>query len=288
MTLFRLKDFDPNYRETFGGEDIKNMDVYSAGTDHKIGSVNDVLVDQEGRFRYLVMDLGQWVFGKKVLLPMGRSRVDQDSRRFYANLNQEEAENLPEFDDHMVADHAHEERVRSVYRRSPAPRVGPEEALEDSAPLEASRPLDAEATSRPPVQRQPVRTERVEHREVHPAPPPTPVEPPGQRVDYQREHVEPEVRVEYEDQPHAYPTPQRSSETITGVSGTGVSGSGVSGERLTQPDTLGREERLETDTVSPYNYDQDPSLYGLNERDHLILKLYEERLMANRRRRPSS
>lgn len=233
------------------------------------------------------MDLGQWVFGKKVLLPMGRSRVDQDSRRFYANLTQEEAEHLPEFDDQMVADHAYEERVRGVYRRTPAPRIASEEALEDSAPLEASRPLDAEAPSRQAVQRQPVRTEQVEHREVHPVVPPTSVEPQGERIDYQREHVKPEVEVEDQPRP-SHPTPQHSPKTVSS-SGERLEPTISEGDRdsySTQPE-FRDQGGLDNPGSQPYNYDQDPSLYGLNERDHLILKLYEERLMANRRR-PSS
>lgn len=33
-----------------------------------------------------------------------------------------------------------------------------------------------------------------------------------------------------------------------------------------------------------YNYQQEPALYGLNEQNHQNLRLYEERLVANKRR----
>jgi uncharacterized protein (TIGR02271 family) len=33
-----------------------------------------------------------------------------------------------------------------------------------------------------------------------------------------------------------------------------------------------------------YNYHHEPSLYGLNDRDHQTLRLYEERLIANKKR----
>ena len=72
MTLYRLEEFDPNYRQTLDSQDIKGLGVYREGTDEKIGTVNDVLVDDEGHFRYLVIDLGFRIFGKKVLLPLGR------------------------------------------------------------------------------------------------------------------------------------------------------------------------------------------------------------------------
>jgi len=46
MPLVKLEDFDPNYRESFDGNDLKGMGVYT-DTDEKIGTVNDALVDEE-------------------------------------------------------------------------------------------------------------------------------------------------------------------------------------------------------------------------------------------------
>jgi len=31
MALLKIKDFDPDYTSTFGGEDIKGCDVYTEG-----------------------------------------------------------------------------------------------------------------------------------------------------------------------------------------------------------------------------------------------------------------
>jgi uncharacterized protein (TIGR02271 family) len=117
MPLYRIKDFDPDYRDHFGNDDVKGLDLYSH--DEKIGSVNDVLVDEEGQFRYLVINTGAWIFGKKVLLPIGRCRIDYNARRVTVDqLNREQVESLPEFTDEMVADYDYEERVRGVYRSS--------------------------------------------------------------------------------------------------------------------------------------------------------------------------
>jgi len=41
MALVKLEDFDPNYRDTFEGGDIKGLSVYAEG-DEKIGSVHDI------------------------------------------------------------------------------------------------------------------------------------------------------------------------------------------------------------------------------------------------------
>ncbi len=172
MALLKLEDFDPNYRETFEGQDVKGLGVYAQG-DEKIGTVSDVLVDENGHFRYLVVDLGFWIFGKKVLLPIGRTRIDYNADRVYAiGMTREQAENLPEYSDRMTADYDYEERVRGVYR---------------SQPVEASAPVDTTANY----------------------------------GSYDRDN---------------------------------------------------------------YNYEREPNLFGMNDRDHQTFRLYQERLIANKNR----
>jgi uncharacterized protein (TIGR02271 family) len=140
MALYKLEDFDANYQDTFQGNDVKGLGVYTEGTNEKIGMVSDVLVDEEGHFRYLVVDLGFWIFGKKVLLPVGRSRIDYNSDRIYAvGLTKEQAEDLPEFDERHTLDYDYEERVRGVYRNPGYGTTG----LETSAVVDTPTPLDA-------------------------------------------------------------------------------------------------------------------------------------------------
>ncbi|MBW4556903.1 MAG: DUF2382 domain-containing protein [Trichormus sp. ATA11-4-KO1] len=176
MTLHKLADFDPNYRDSFQGNDITGFGVYTERTDEKIGTVSDILVDDEGHFRYLVVDLGFWIFGKKVLLPVGRSRIDYNANRVYTiGMTREQAEALPEFEEGRILDYDYEERVRGVYR----------DPKYQTRPVEASTPM-----------------------------------------------------------PTTTPTYNRDT----------------------------------------YTYEHEPSLYGLNEQDHQTLRLYEERLIANKRR----
>lgn len=117
MALAKIADLYPNYKDDiFGGEDIKSFSVYDQ-TNDKIGSIHDIIVDESGRFRYLVLDTGFWIFGKKVLLPVGRASIDYSQQRVYANsFTKEQAENLPEYDDSMTIDYDYEDRVRKVYR----------------------------------------------------------------------------------------------------------------------------------------------------------------------------
>jgi uncharacterized protein (TIGR02271 family) len=187
MPLFKIADFNPNYREeAFDGADVKGLDVYAGRTNEKIGSIDDVLVDQTGRFRYFVIDTGFWIFGKKVLLPVGRCHVDPDTRRISAIgiSTKAQAERLPEYDDSMTVDYDYEEQVRRVYR---------------TPSVETSVPVESSGVARVPAQA-------------------------------------------------AVPHP-----------------------RTYDPNT--------------YTYEQEPLLYQMNDQEHQRLRLYEERLVANKHRR---
>ncbi|MBW4685902.1 MAG: DUF2382 domain-containing protein [Komarekiella atlantica HA4396-MV6] len=118
MPLHKLEHFDPNYRETFGGDDVKALDVYTQGGE-RIGSVADVLVDQDGRFRYLVLDTSLDFVSKKILLPIGLSRINYPERRVSVNgLSKQQIENLPEYREDASIDQEYEEKVRNVFRSS--------------------------------------------------------------------------------------------------------------------------------------------------------------------------
>ncbi|MEH2384152.1 MAG: DUF2382 domain-containing protein [Nostoc sp.] len=198
MVLHKLEDFEPNYQDSFDGHDIKGLGVYTQGTDEKVGTISDVLVDEEGHFRYLVVDLGFWIFGKKVLLPIGRARIDYNTDRVYTiGLTREQAEDLPEFNERQTLDYDYEERVRGVYRQ----------------PVDYALPLDASLTA----------------------------------------------------QPGDYALPIDAS--------------------LTAPvDKTYQQPVTPTYNRDSYTYENEPSLYGLNEQDHQTLRLYEERLIAGKKR----
>jgi uncharacterized protein (TIGR02271 family) len=126
MALLKISDAYPNYKQDiFGGDDIKGYDVYSQ-TEEKIGSVYDALVDDSGRFRYFVIDTGFWVFGKKVMVPMGRIRIDYDRHRVYVTgMTKEEVERMPEYDENRGIDYDYEEGVRNHFRPTAAAATQP-------------------------------------------------------------------------------------------------------------------------------------------------------------------
>jgi uncharacterized protein (TIGR02271 family) len=125
MTLHKIKDFDPEYRTHFDNNDVIGFDLYSG--DEKIGSVDDVLVDDNGSFRYLVINTGAWILGKKVLLPIAQGRIVYADHRVYVNnLTKAQVDSLPNYDPDHLIDYEHEEQVRGVYRPAATGIAAPE------------------------------------------------------------------------------------------------------------------------------------------------------------------
>lgn len=121
MALVKFKDYYPNHRNDFDFDNDKipfdSFDVYTESGD-KVGTVKDALIDEQaGRFRYLVVDTGFWIFGKNVLLPVGLAHFNYDDKCVYVDgLTKEQVENMPEYQEGMAIDSAYEERVRTSYR----------------------------------------------------------------------------------------------------------------------------------------------------------------------------
>lgn len=129
MALVSLKKTYPDYRNQFKDNSLSHLDDYSvyADRDNKVGSVEDGLFDDTtGQFRYLIVDTGSWIFGKKVLLPIGRAQFDNNEQRVYVNgLTKKQIENLPEYDGNNDVDYEYEENVRGVYREASASQSAP-------------------------------------------------------------------------------------------------------------------------------------------------------------------
>jgi stress response protein YsnF len=256
MSLYKIKDFDPYYHDNDRHEDVKGFDLYSK--DEKIGLVEDLLVDEEGRFRYFVVNTGVWIFGKKVLLPIGRARIDYNTRQVYADsLSKEQVENLPEFSTEMTVDLNYEERVRAVYGVSTASQPvssGVGYAGYESAPV---APVD------PPVAHG---EGYAGYDSAPPAPTDVPISSGVGRAGYESA---PSVPVE---------APPSHGVGYDGYENA-PSASGVAPQIAPDEDSAAGYGR------DAYPYQQDSGLYDVNDRDHQYLKQYEERLIADRKRR---
>ncbi|WP_121969518.1 DUF2382 domain-containing protein [Leptolyngbya sp. BC1307] len=129
MALVSLKKTYPDYRNTFSDNSLSHLDDYSVyvDADNKVGSVEDGLFDDtSGQFRYLIVDTGPWIFGKKVLLPIGRAEFDNSKERVYVSgLTKKQVEDLPEYNGTADVDYDYEENVRGVYREPTASQSAP-------------------------------------------------------------------------------------------------------------------------------------------------------------------
>lgn len=143
MSLFKINEKDLERQSQVNDGDILGADVHirsTNGTAHreseKVGHLDGILVDECDRFRYLIMETGQWAAGKRVLLPIGRCTDDPERNRIYvAGLTKSHIANLPEYHDEMVVDHDYEAQLRTVYR---SPAVGLSAPVESEVPVEAA------------------------------------------------------------------------------------------------------------------------------------------------------
>jgi PRC-barrel domain len=85
--------------------------------DGAIGKVDEA--STEIGVRYLVVDTGPWIFGKKVMLPAGIvDRVDTREERVYVRRTKDEIKNAPEFDVKRYRDEKYRQELGTYYERN--------------------------------------------------------------------------------------------------------------------------------------------------------------------------
>jgi hypothetical protein len=89
-------------------------------TDGEIGQVSDFLVDDQFKLRYLVIDTGKWLPGKRVALSTAWiSSVDPVSTRVVMNIDRKRIEEGPEYSNEHVLDREYEARLHAHYEYPP-------------------------------------------------------------------------------------------------------------------------------------------------------------------------
>jgi hypothetical protein len=82
--------------------------------DGSIGKVDDTTLGAGAGT--LIVDTGPWIFGKKVMLPVGVIRsVDHEEQKIFVNRTKDEIENAPEFDESRLNDETYRDRLGSYY-----------------------------------------------------------------------------------------------------------------------------------------------------------------------------
>jgi hypothetical protein len=108
-TLFAIYAYpDP----TWSSMDLSGFSV--EGSDGGIGRVDDRTYEIGSGF--LIVDTGPWIFGKKVMLPVGViSRIDEQDQRIWVNLTKDEIKNAPEFDESTYRDQGYRDELGTYY-----------------------------------------------------------------------------------------------------------------------------------------------------------------------------
>lgn len=98
--------------------DIKKIyDRKLAASNGEIGHVRDVYFDDKTwAVRYLVVETGNWLTGRSVLLaPHSLGRFDQDEKILPVNLTRQQIENSPSIDAHRPVSRQYEENYYRYY-----------------------------------------------------------------------------------------------------------------------------------------------------------------------------
>jgi hypothetical protein len=89
--------------------------------DGTVGKVDEA--SQDIGARYLVVDTGPWIFGKKVMLPAGIvDGVDTRKEIVYVERTKDEIKNAPEFDVARYHDPAYRQELGTYYGRTDGAR----------------------------------------------------------------------------------------------------------------------------------------------------------------------
>lgn len=275
MSLHRLQDYYPNYRDTLANgqmDRIGSYPIYTQGED-KVGAAKDLLVDDSGRFRYLVVDTGPWILGKTVLLPIGLAQFDYQANRIYVEgLTKSQVERLPKYDHDLVVDESYEEQVRQVYRPIAQGRSSRQFLGANYVPTHRAELLEGDLRRMPPLNNR-ATPENIRAGSV--------------AGDLRRmgpddaDHAEGDLR---------RMPPLGNTATLETIQEGTVAGDlrrmGPIASTDRTPEATHRTAAYGNQAQSGTSpYDRESSFYGLSEEDnHGPLRSYEERLMAQRNR----
>ncbi len=108
------KAWDPHLRST---QYITGYKVQAG--DGEIGHVEDFIIDDvTWAIRYLVINTGEWMSGKKVLIsPRWIDRVSFDESKVFTGLSRDDIKNSPEYTEASMPNRDYEERLHLHYKR---------------------------------------------------------------------------------------------------------------------------------------------------------------------------
>ena len=105
---------DPSLATSLRKQQITGYDVEAI--DGSIGKIDDATLEADSG--HIVVDTGPWIFGKKVMLPVGVLKsVDHTDEKVFVNRTKDEIKNAPEFDDSFRFDEKYRTELGTYYGR---------------------------------------------------------------------------------------------------------------------------------------------------------------------------
>jgi stress response protein YsnF len=122
----------------------------------KVGQVEEYVLDESGNLRYLVVDTGFWIFGKKIMVPTGFVDVQQEEDEevvVLRGLTKEQAHDLPQYNENDLKNETYEQQLMASYY----PSAGSGGVLSQEMQAQQGR----EAWGRGDIQDQPAESQQV-------------------------------------------------------------------------------------------------------------------------------
>lgn len=97
-------------------QDLKSYSIRA--TDGEVGNVVDIFFDdQSWVVRYLVVDTGNWLHSRKVLIsPYTVQQADWGNKQLHVSMTQEQVKNSPDIDTNAPVSRQHEIAIADYYR----------------------------------------------------------------------------------------------------------------------------------------------------------------------------
>jgi sporulation protein YlmC with PRC-barrel domain len=101
-----------------GVEDLRGSEVYGVNNE-KLGTIDDVIFDHStGDIRYIVVDAGSWLSGRKFIVPAERvAPYGNRDDKYYAELDKERIQMLPEYDEKHLGSEDSWSEYESRYKK---------------------------------------------------------------------------------------------------------------------------------------------------------------------------
>lgn len=97
---------------------VHSLDGYTIqAIDEEIGKVKEVYFDdQQWGVRYIIVDTGPWLFGRKVLIsPYAITDIDEAESKIHVNLTRDQVKNSPDIDTHQPVSRQMEHEYHRYY-----------------------------------------------------------------------------------------------------------------------------------------------------------------------------